>query len=61
MTTIMPKGEAIRNAVSWVTEQRQEQPGKSPQKIAEEAILKFNLSPLESEFLCKFVAGKAGC
>ncbi len=61
MTTIMPEGEIIRKAVSWVTEQRQDQPDKNPQKIAEEAILKFDLSPLESEFLCKFVAGKAGC
>lgn len=61
MTTIMPEGEAIRKAVAWVTEQRQADPEMSPGKIAEQAVLKFDLSPLEAEFLSKFVAGKAGC
>ena len=61
MTTIMPKSEPIKKAVAWVSEQRQEQPQKSPREIAEEAILMFDLSPLEAEFLSKFVAEKAGC
>ena len=61
MTTIMPKSDPIKKAVAWVAEQRQENPEINPQKVAQEAILKFDLSPLEAEFLCKFVAGKAGC
>jgi hypothetical protein len=61
MTTIMPEGEAIRRAVAWVAEERQAQPGRSPRIIADEAILKFDLSPTEAEFLAKFVSGKAGC
>ena len=61
MTTIMPKSDPIKKAVAWVSEQRQEKPKKNPQKIAEEAVLKFDLSPMEAEFLSKFIAGKAGC
>jgi hypothetical protein len=61
MTTIMPEGEAIRRAVAWIAEERHARPDRSPLKIADEAILKFDLSPTEAEFLAKFVSGKAGC
>jgi hypothetical protein len=60
MTTIMPEGEPIKKAVAWISEQRQARPDKNPRKIADEAILKFDLSPTEAEFLSKFVSGKAG-
>ena len=61
MTTIMPQSDPIKKAVAWLSEQRREQPDKSPQKIAEEAVTKFDLSPVEAEFLAKFAAEKAGC
>lgn len=51
---ILPQGDAIRKAVQWVSEARQEQPGKSLMKIIEEASLKFNLSPKDAEFLMRF-------
>ncbi len=60
MTTIMPESDPIKKAVAWIAEERQDKPDKNPQKIADEAILKFDLSPSEAEFLTKFVAGKAG-
>ncbi|MBA3031109.1 MAG: hypothetical protein FP816_20165 [Desulfobacteraceae bacterium] len=54
MTTIMPEGDAIRNAVQWISEKRQIDPKSSIQKLMDEAGLKFNLSPREQEFLSRF-------
>jgi hypothetical protein len=54
MATIMPEGESIRKAVKWVDESRQSDPGKSMPGLIQEACVKFDLSPLEAEFLQKF-------
>ena len=53
--TVQPEGEEIRKAVKWVSEERQFEPGKSLDKIVEEACIKFDLSPKEAEFLRRFV------
>jgi hypothetical protein len=54
MTTIMPDGESIRKAVKWISDELQEDPNKSRQKLINEAILRFDLSPKDSEFLTNF-------
>ncbi|MCU0562000.1 MAG: hypothetical protein MUD16_17640 [Desulfobacterales bacterium] len=54
MPTIMPEGEGIRKAVKWVDECRQSEPGKKVVSLIHEACVKFDLSPLEGEFLHKF-------
>ena len=54
MTTIMPEGEAIRKAVKWISGELQEDPKKSPQKLINDAVLRFDLSPKEAEFLTEF-------
>jgi hypothetical protein len=54
MTTIMPEGEAIRNAVKWISGKLQDDPSKSRQKLINEAILRFDLSPKDAEFLTEF-------
>jgi hypothetical protein len=54
MATIMPEGESIRKAVKWVDESRQSAPGKNMAGLIHEACVKFDLSPLEAEFLQKF-------
>jgi hypothetical protein len=54
MTTIMPQGDAIRNAVKWVSSQLQENPGSSPQKFVNEAVARFDLSPRDADFLIDF-------
>jgi hypothetical protein len=54
MATIMPEGEAIRKAVKWVSSELQEDPGKSHQKLINEAVTRFDLSPKEAEFLTRF-------
>jgi hypothetical protein len=54
MTTILPEGDAIRNAVKWITATLQEESPPPLRKLIEEATLRFDLSPLEAEFLTRF-------
>ena len=53
MATIQPEGEQIRKAVQWISEEKQVSPDKSHLKLLEEASIKFNLSPVEEEYLAK--------
>ena len=57
MSNIMPDGEDLRNAVKWVSSNIQESPGIPVQPIVQEAIFKFDLSPLDAEFLIGFYSG----
>lgn len=54
MPTIMPKGERLRNAVKWISGQREENPGVSLDNLVNEAILRFDLNPKEANFLITF-------
>jgi hypothetical protein len=47
---LLPHGEALRNAVRWLNEQLGAGKPLSLQLI-EEAALRFDLSPLEEDFL----------
>ena len=49
--SIQPEGEEIRKAVKWISEERQYNPGKTTKQLIETACLKFDLSPLEAEYL----------
>ncbi len=55
MGTIQPEGEDLRKAVKWLSEERKYSPEKQLSKLLEEACFKFNLSPMEAEYLTKFV------
>ena len=56
---VTPKGENIRKAVKWISEiKKYEKPDASNQSLVEEASMKFNLSPSESEFLFRFLRGE---
>lgn len=54
MATVMPEGEAIRRAVKWIASMHSEHPGSEPSQFVSQAILRFDLSPLEAEFLVRF-------
>jgi hypothetical protein len=54
VTSVMPEGEAIRRAVKWISANLEEKPGASPQKLVQDAVLRFDLSPKEAEFLLEF-------
>ena len=55
MATIQPEGEQIKKAVKWISEEKQASPEKSRLKLIEEAGIKFNLSPVEEDFLARLV------
>lgn len=48
---ILPEGEGLRRALLWLGERRTEDPQASRQKLIDEAAQRFDLSPLEVEFL----------
>lgn len=55
MSTVQPQGEALKKAIEWISEQRKKKPEISAVKLANEAALRFDLSPKDSEFLLRFV------
>ena len=59
MSSIMPEGAAIRKAVQWISKMREE--GNTPlPHLIEQASVRFNLSPKDSDFLTRFFTeGKA--
>ena len=59
MSTIIPEGEAIRNAVKWISEQRKDHPQKKLMDLVDSAAFRFNLSPKEAESLLRILKDKA--
>jgi hypothetical protein len=53
MTTVQPEGEDLRKAVKWISEERKYNPDAKSSKLIEEACLKFDLSPMDAEYLLK--------
>jgi hypothetical protein len=50
-TGIGPEGEGLRRAMRWLSDRRREDPAAPRQKLIEEAGVRFDLSPVEVEFL----------
>jgi len=55
MTTVMPDGEDIRNAVKWISEERELAPEKKISELIQEAALRFDLPPNEEESLIRIL------
>jgi hypothetical protein len=55
MTTIQPEGENLRKAVKWISEERKYGSVKRHSRLIEEACFKFNLSPMDAEYLQNFI------
>jgi hypothetical protein len=53
MTTVQPEGESLRKAVRWISEEEKAGSTKSRQQLMEAACLKFNLTPMEAEYLAR--------
>jgi len=54
MTNVMPEGDAIRKAVRWISAELEEDPKKPLQRLVNDAVQRFDLSPKEGEFLIGF-------
>ena len=52
--SIMPRGERVRMAVRWISEHLKEDPSGSVVELAQQAAMKFDLSPKESQELLQF-------
>lgn len=53
----MAQGEApIKKAIAWIDERLHEEPRASLGKLVEEAGRRFDLSPLDQDFLFRHVA-----
>ncbi len=52
--SIMPKGEDLRKAVKWISAEREADPEVTLSKLVDQAGTKFNLSPIDCEFLSRF-------
>ncbi|BBO76246.1 hypothetical protein DSCW_36630 [Desulfosarcina widdelii] len=53
MTTIQPEGESLRKAVQWISEEKKAGSTRTHQQLLEAACLKFNLNPMEAEYLAR--------
>lgn len=58
MPTVQPEGEDLRKAVKWISEERKYDPEAKLAKLIEEACLKFDLSPMDAEYLLKMLKKK---
>jgi hypothetical protein len=54
MSNIQPEGEELRKAVKWISDERQYGAEKTLLKLIEKASLKFDLSPVDEEYLINF-------
>ena len=49
--SVLPRGAALRRAVRWLSEQRSESPGANVAVLIEQASIRFDLSPLDENYL----------
>jgi len=59
MSTIVPQSELTRRAMDWIGAQVESCSGAKARGFIEAAAERFNLSPLEVEFLQRFYAGES--
>jgi hypothetical protein len=49
----------VKAAIKWIDEQVRDNPGVDRVKLLEQAARRFDLSPLEEDFLVRHFAGRA--
>jgi hypothetical protein len=50
---VVPEGESLRRALRWLDERIREEPGASRGKLVGEAAVRFDLTPLDEDFLLR--------
>ena len=56
--SIVPEGEQLRKAIKWISEESANNPGTGLAKQIDDACMKFDLPPKDSEFLFRFFTEK---
>jgi hypothetical protein len=49
--SLVPEGERVRRALRWIADRRLEKPDAPAVRLVDEAALRFDLTPVECEFL----------
>lgn len=49
--SILPEGESLRRAVRWISDRRRDEPQAKIARLIDEASLRFDLTPLEADWL----------
>ena len=52
------RSDKLKNAITYVSETMQADPTKDRDKVIDEAVARFDLSPLDCEFFYKHFSGK---
>ena len=55
MANIKSGSESLKQAITWISGQRKQNPEKDVVKIAQEANIRFDLNPEDSEFVLRFI------
>ncbi len=53
--SLIPHDDLVRNALAFVLEARTERPGEPLSRLLDEAGMRYNLSPLDSERLSRLL------
>jgi hypothetical protein len=53
--SIMPEGDDLRKAIKWISEERDNNPNLKLEKLINEAGIRFDLPPNDTDFLTRFV------
>ncbi len=54
MSTVIPEGKNVQNAIKWISANLEENENQSVQQLVEKTVFKFDLSPKDTEFLLGF-------
>ncbi|MBT3311231.1 MAG: hypothetical protein HN379_04475, partial [Desulfobacteraceae bacterium] len=49
--SIMPEGDDLRKAIKWISEERDKNPDIKLEKLINEAGIRFDLPPNDTDFL----------
>ncbi|MEJ2696106.1 MAG: hypothetical protein P8013_05620 [Candidatus Sulfobium sp.] len=56
--SVLPEGEQLRKAIKWISDKRLDNPEARLSGLVQEACLKFDLSPKDTEDLLNFFTGR---
>lgn len=54
MPSIYPQGDDLKKAIQWISDNQKCNPESTVLKLIDEACIRFDLSPEDSEFLLRF-------
>ncbi len=57
--SIQPKGDPIRKAVQWISDERKHGKVTNLNRLVEQAAVQFNLTPKDTEYLLRLVKDEA--